>query len=93
MFRRKHWKIYNFCSSNKKEVARTDKNGEEITKKIYLRYCNLLIVQDLWQAHYQILSIIFLREFIETNVNTDIMIKNLGLLELNISIASVFFNT
>ena len=29
----------------------------------------LLIVQDLWQAHYQILSIIFLKEFIELNVN------------------------
>ena len=66
---------------------------EKKLQKIYLIYYNLLIVQDLWQAHYQILSIIFLREFIETNVNTDIMIKNLRLLELNISIASVFFNT
>ena len=66
---------------------------EKKLQKIYLTYYNLLIVQDLWQAHYQILSIIFLREFIETNVNTDIMIKNLRLLELNISIASVFFNT
>ena len=66
---------------------------EKKLQKIYLTYYNLLIVQDLWQAHYQILSIIFLREFIETNVNTDMMIKNLRLLELNISIASVFFNT
>ena len=41
-------------------------------QNIYLTYYNLLIAQDLWQAHYQILSIIFLNEFIELNVNTDI---------------------
>ena len=32
-------------------------------------------MEDLWQAHYQILSIIFLKEFIKLNVNTDTMIK------------------
>ena len=37
--------------------------------KIYPIYYNLLIAKDLWQAHYQILSIIFLKEFIELNVN------------------------
>ena len=58
-----------------KEVTRTDKTGEEITKNTYRNY-NLLIAQDIWQAHYQILPIIFLKEFIELNVNTDIMIKN-----------------
>ena len=58
-----------------KEVTRTDKTGEEITKNTY-RNCNLLIAQDIWQAHYQILPIIFLKEFIELNINTDIMIKN-----------------
>ena len=42
------------------KVARIDKNGE----KIYLTYYNLLIAHGLWQAHYQILSIIFLNEFI-----------------------------
>ena len=31
-----------------KEVTRIDKNGEEITKKIYLTDYNLLIPQDLW---------------------------------------------
>ena len=35
----------------------------------------LLIVQNLWQALYHILSIIFLKEFIKLNVNTDTMIK------------------
>ena len=66
---------------------------EKKLQKIYLTYHNLLIVQDLWQAHYEILSIIFLKEFIELNVNTDIIIKNVKLLELNISIATVFLNT
>ena len=39
------------------------------------------------------LSIIFLKEFIELNVNTNVMIKNMTLLELNISIPTVFLNT
>ena len=50
---------------------------EKNCKKIYLTYYNLLIAQDLWQAHYQILSIISLKEFIELNVYSDITIKNL----------------
>ena len=37
------------------------------------------------QAH-QILLIIFLKEFIELDVNTDMMIKNVELVELNVSI-------
>ena len=43
-------------------------------KPYYTDY-NLLIVQDLLQAHYQILSIILLNEFIKLDVNTDLMIK------------------
>ena len=34
-----------------------------------------MIEQDLWEFHYQILSIIFLKKFIELNVNSDTMIK------------------
>ena len=48
----------------------------EKLQKIYLTYYNLLKAQDLWQAHHQILSIIFLKDFIKLNVNTDTMIKN-----------------
>ena len=59
---------------------------EKKLQKIYLTYYSLLI------AHYQILSIIFLTEFIELNVNTDMMIKNVKLSELNISIVTVFLN-
>ena len=61
--------------------------------KTYLTYYSFLIAQDIWQAHYQILSIIFLKEFIEPNMNSDMMTKNMKLVELNISIATVFLNT
>ena len=66
---------------------------EKKLQKLYLTYYNLLIVQDLWQAHYQILSIIFLKEFIELSINTDTIIKNVKLMELNISIMTVSLNT
>ena len=59
---------------------------------MYLTYYNLLIAQDLWQAHYQILSIISLMEFIELLVNSDTMIKNVKNGELNISNATVLSN-
>ena len=41
----------------------------------YTYYILLLITQDLWQAHYQIFSLTFLKEFIELNVNTDTIKK------------------
>ena len=50
---------------------------EKKLRKIYLTYYNLLIAQYLWQAHYQILPIIFLKEFIELNVNSDMTTTNL----------------
>ena len=68
---------------------RIDKNGEEITKRNY----NLLIVQGLLQVLYQILLIIFVKEFIKLNVNMDMMINNMRFVELNISIVIVFLNT
>ena len=66
---------------------------EQKLQKIYLTYYNLLIALDSWQAHYQILPIIFLEEFIELNVNSNMMIKNVKLAKLNISIATVCLNT
>ena len=62
-------------------------------QKKYPRDCNLLIEEDLWQARYQILSKIFLKEFIKLNVNTDTITKNVKIVELNISIATLFLNT
>ena len=66
---------------------------EKKLQKIYRTYYNLLIVQDLWQAHYKILSIIFLKNFVELRVNTNMMIENVKPVQLNISIANVFLNT
>ena len=54
---------------------------------------NLMIAQDLWQAYYQFLVIILLKEFIKLYENTDMIIRNLKLAELNIKIASAFANT
>ena len=65
---------------------------EKKLQKIYLTYYNLLIAQDLWQAHYQILSIIFLKKFIESNVNSDMIIKYLRHAESNVSISNIFLN-
>ena len=56
---------------------------------IYFTYNSLLTAQKLWQVQYQILSIIFLKEFIQFNVNSDTMIKNVKHVELNISIANI----
>ena len=63
-----------------KEVTRIDKNEEEITKNVFY----ILQFTDR-RAHYQILSIIFLKKFIKLNVNTDTMIKNVKLTELSIA--------
>ena len=41
---------------------------ERKLQKLYLTDYNLLTLQDLWQAHYQYLSIISLKEFIKLNV-------------------------
>ena len=49
---------------------------EKTLQKPYPMDYTLLIVQDLWQAHYEILLIIFLKEFIKLNVNMNIIIKN-----------------
>ena len=50
------------------------KSGEEITK-IYLKYYNLFRARDLWQAHYQLFSIISLAASVELNVNKNMMTK------------------
>ena len=42
---------------------------EKKLQKIYLTFYSLLIVQDLWEGHYQTLLIIYLNDFIELNVN------------------------
>ena len=57
------------------EVTRVGKNGEEITNTISYRLQFIDSVRFVI-AHYQILLIILLKEFIKLNVNTDMMVKN-----------------
>ena len=52
-----------------KEVTRINKMEKKL-QKVYLAQYNLLTVQDLWQAHCQILLIILLKEFIKLDVQT-----------------------
>ena len=65
---------------------------ERKLQKVYLTCYNLLIAQDLWQAHYQILSIIFLKKFMKLNKNTGTMIKNVKLAKLHTKCATVSLN-
>ena len=71
------------------KLIKTDKKSQ----KLYLTDYNLLIVQDLWQVHYQILLIILLKEFIKLNVNTDTLIKNVKLAKSNTKITKTVLNT
>ena len=45
-------------------------------------------MQDICRDHCQILSVMFLKLFIELNVNSDMIIGNMKLVELNISIVN-----
>ena len=85
-------KIITLSVPIEKEVTRIGKNGEEITQpilgiKIYWQY------QIYGKTHYQILSIILLKEFIKLNVYTDIITKNVKRTELNTKIVSAVLNT
>ena len=62
-------------------------------QKIYLTYYSLLIAQNLIQVHYQILSVIALKEFIKVNVNTEMMIRNIKLAKFNKNFVTAFLNT
>ena len=53
----------------------------------------LLIAQDLWQAHYQILLNILLKESMEVDVHMDMIIKHLKNAALNTKIASAMLST
>ena len=50
------------------------------------------MAQDLWQAHYQILLIILLKEFIKSNVNMGLIMKKVKRVELNTKIVRVVLN-
>ena len=65
---------------------------EKKLQKMYLTYYNILLAQDLWQVHDQILQIIFLKEFINLNVSSGMTMKNVKQVESNVSIVTVFLN-
>ena len=50
-------------------------------------------MQDLRQAHYEILLTFFLKEFVKLNVKADMIIKNVKLVELNTKIINAVLNT
>ena len=90
-------KYITFIVPTEKEVTRTDINREEITKNIsyILQFIDSAgsmasSLSNLVNKLY-FLSMIF-KEFVELNVNTNMRMKNAKLVELNIRIATVFFN-
>ena len=64
---------------------------KELQKNI--SYILQFISSIIFMGSYEILSIIFLKEFIKLNVNTDSMIKNVKRLELYAKYATVFLKT
>ena len=85
-------KYITFPAPIEKEVIRTD-NSRKKSQKIDPTDYKLLIAQDLWQAHYQILSIILLKEFIKLNKNMDMITKKVKFAELNTKTVPAFLNT
>ena len=66
---------------------------EKILEKTYLTSSNLLTAQDLWQARYEIFSIILLKQFIKLNDNNMIIVLLPKHLELSTKIESAILNT
>ena len=77
---------------NIEKLIKMEKKLKKLSRLQFPDY-NLLITQDLWQVHYQILLIILLKEFIKVKVNTDMMINNMKLAELSAKILSAVLNT
>ena len=70
--------IKTFSVAIKKEVKNIDKDGNQSVATITFKK-NLLIVQDIWQVHYQILLIISQSEFMKLNVKIAIFFLNMKL--------------
>ena len=63
-----------------KEIRKIHKNGKESVTIIFNKIKFTLV--HFWQASYQILSIVFPKEFIEFSVNMELIIKNVKRTEL-----------
>ena len=81
-----------FWSQLKRRLQELVKMENELQKP-YLTDYNLLIAQNLWQVYSQILLTILQMEFIKLNLNSNMMTKNVGLVELYTKIVTVFLNT
>ena len=86
MFRKNTEKYVTFTVPIEKEVTRTDKNGEEIAKTMYIIQVTIYDSTRFRTTHYQILLITLLKEF----KKLDTMVKNVKLVELNAKIATIF---
>ena len=78
-----------FTVSIENEVTGTIKMEKKL-QEIDLTHYNLLIAHNSWQALYQIFSIIFLKEFIELNVNSDMMLKKQETCEIKYKYCNCF---
>ena len=70
----------NFSVPIEKEITNIEKdNNEGIVKKVLYNKDNnlVLIVQDLWQVHYQILLIISQKESTKLNVKIVVVFLNM----------------
>ena len=85
-------KCKTFSGPIQKEVTRIDKNGEEFTKTISSRL-QFTDSASFMASSLSNLLIILLKEHIKLNVNTNRMIKNVELAELNTKFATAFLNT
>ena len=74
-----------------KEITRIGKKEKKSPIPSLTDY-NLLIVKDFWQTGYQILLIILLKEFVKSNVNMEMITKNVSLVELNTKILRATLN-
>ena len=85
-------KYITFTVPIEKDVTRIDRSREEVTKHISYR---LQVIEStrFMASSFSILLIILLNEFIELNVNRNMIIKNMKHTELNTKIASAFLNT
>ena len=68
--------VYTYCYqalSPNRYIQKNPRELREMSKKsqtLHLRNYSFLTVQDLCRAHYKILSIIFVKEFIKLNAKT-----------------------
>ena len=92
MFQKNTGKYITFTVPIEKEVTRIDKNGDEVIKTNKSYVLQFIDSARFIGSYYQISSTIFLKKFIELNVNVGKIINNVKHVGLNITIVTVFLN-